>query len=102
MLTGVVLVSGSTAPGHSAVAKSDNSRMKREEFLALLEELIEAPKGTLKSSETLESLENWNSLAVVSFMAMADEHYGVTLGAKQIADCKTVGDLLNLVGVPAV
>jgi acyl carrier protein len=74
--------------------------LKRDEFLVLLDELVELPAATLKGPEALESLENWNSLAVVSFMAMADEHFGVTVGAGQIVACKTVNDLLALTGAP--
>jgi acyl carrier protein len=70
--------------------------MQNAEFLALLDELLELPAGTLKGPEALESFEAWDSLAVLSFIALVDEHYGVTVAPKQIAACKTVDDLLGL------
>ncbi len=70
--------------------------MKKEEFLLLLDELIEAEPGTLTGTESLASMPRWDSLAVMGFMALADEHFGATLSAKQIAECKQVGDLITL------
>jgi acyl carrier protein len=72
--------------------------MKRSEFLSLLEEVVEAGPGTISGSETVARLEGWNSLAVISFMALADERLGVTLQPRQISGCKTVADLIGLLG----
>jgi acyl carrier protein len=72
--------------------------LKRNEFLLLLDELLELEPGTVKGSETLDSLESWNSLAVISFMALVDEHFGVSLQLRQIAACTTVADLTGLLG----
>lgn len=70
--------------------------MDRQNGLQLIEEMLEMPSGQLKGSEQLEDLKQWDSLAVVSFMALADEHYGVTVRPQQILACKSVADLLNL------
>lgn len=72
--------------------------MKRNEFLLLLDELLELEPGTVKGSETLDSIESWNSLAVISFMALVDEHFGISLQPQQIAACTTVADLTGLLG----
>jgi acyl carrier protein len=63
-------------------------------------EVLQVPEGSLTGSEELQSLENWNSLAVLGFMAAVDEHYGITLSPERIMSCKTVNDLLGL-AVPA-
>jgi len=70
----------------------------RNEFLCLLDELFELPPGSLTGQEALADLEGWGSMAVVSFMALADEHYGVTLSPRQFGNCVTVNDLLALIG----
>jgi len=71
--------------------------MTRKEFLGLLEEIVEEDPGTLTGAEKLkEQVAGWNSLAVVSFIALVDEHFGITLSPKVIADCKTVNDLIGL------
>jgi len=72
--------------------------MSRAEFLAKIDELLELPSGTLRGPEKLEDLENWNSLAVVGFIGLADEHFGVTLAPRLLTGCSTVSDLLKLVG----
>ena len=72
--------------------------MERNEFLLLLDELLELEPGTVKGSETLDGLEGWNSLAVISFMALVDEHFGISVQPRQIAACTTVTDLMGLLG----
>lgn len=71
--------------------------MTREEFLLSIDELLELEPGTLKGSENLSDLENWDSLSIVSFMGLARARYNKTLPAKGIAACRSVDDLLALV-----
>ena len=71
--------------------------MTKTEFLALMEDLIEVDPGTLARVESLGELEGWDSLAVISMIAMVDEHFGVELAGERIAQCRTVGDLVGLV-----
>jgi acyl carrier protein len=63
--------------------------------------VLQVPDGSLTGREELSSLENWNSLAVLGFMAVIDEHYGVILSPERVLACKTVNDLLDL-AVPHV
>lgn len=72
--------------------------VQEKEFLSLLDELLELEQGALKGSATLESIEGWNSLAVISFMALVDERFGVSVQPRQIAKCTTVADLVGLLG----
>ena len=72
--------------------------MKKEKFLVLVEEIIEADKDTLSGNEFINDIDGWDSLAVVSFIAMVDENFGVTLPAQKISDAKTVQDLIDLLG----
>jgi acyl carrier protein len=74
--------------------------MKKEEFLKLMDETLGLEPGTLAGPEALRDFGAWDSLAVVSFMALADKHYHVTLPPRQIMACTTVADLLNLAGPP--
>jgi acyl carrier protein len=73
----------------------------REEFLTQLDELLELPAGTLKGDEKLEDLERWDSLAMVSFIALADEHCNMRLSPRQFVSCNTVNDLVQLAGIAA-
>lgn len=71
--------------------------MTREEFLLSIDELLELEPGTLKGSEKLTELENWDSLSIVSFMGLARARFNTTLSAKGIAACRSVDDLFALV-----
>jgi acyl carrier protein len=70
--------------------------MEKAVFLEKLSEILELPPGSLTGSENLADLEAWDSLAVMSFIAMVDENCGMAVAPKQIAACKTVDDLLAL------
>jgi acyl carrier protein len=75
--------------------------MVREELLRLFEDLIELPVRSLTGDEPLAGFENWNSMAMLGFMAIADEHCHISLSPRQFIHCQTVSDLLDLVKVPA-
>jgi len=70
--------------------------MEREEFLKALDEVVELAPGTLHGQEKLEDLENWNSMAMLGYIALADTASRVQLVPRQIRDCDTVDDLLRL------
>jgi acyl carrier protein len=72
--------------------------MNKQELLSSLDELLEVASGTLKGPEPLASIEGWNSLAVIDFMAMVDERLGVRLKPSKIGECGTVDDLIGLLG----
>ena len=65
-----------------------------------LEEMLELDAGTLKGDETLSSL-NWDSMAVISFIALADGNFGASVPVSKLKDAQTVGDLWRLVADPA-
>ncbi len=73
--------------------------MSKADFLRGLDEILELPEGSLRGSERLEDLENWNSLAVVSFIALADQKTKAKIQVRQIGACETVADLLRLAQV---
>ncbi|MCC6340906.1 MAG: acyl carrier protein [Bryobacterales bacterium] len=70
--------------------------MSREELLRSLDQMIELPAGTLQGSELLDDLELWDSVAMMTFMAAADEHCGVKLSPRDFTKCSTVDDLIRL------
>ena len=71
--------------------------MTEQEFLWMLDELLEEELGALAGHELLVDLDAWESLTVIEFLALVDENFGVVLNPKDIAECETVQDLLNLV-----
>jgi acyl carrier protein len=72
--------------------------MTKQEFLKNFENLLEVNPGTIKEDQALGDLNEWDSLAVIGFIAMADEQFGVSLPSQEIGEAKTVLDLIALLG----
>jgi len=72
--------------------------MTRSEFLAALDEMLELAPGTLTGAEVLDDLEGWDSLAVISYIALVDETVGKIVAGEDLARAKTVNDLVALAG----
>jgi len=73
--------------------------VNKQAFLNEIEEIFELDKNVLTGSETLEELGEWDSLAVMGFIAMVDENFEVILEAERIMSSVTVDDLIALVSV---
>jgi len=61
-----------------------------------IELILEMPENSIDGTESLADFEGWDSLAVISFLAMADAKFETILSATQLANCRTVGDLTSL------
>ena len=72
--------------------------MKKNDFINLLEELLEISRGTLKGDDKLDSLNGWDSLAVVGFIALMDRHFSMEVPAPEVTAAKTIDDLIALAG----
>lgn len=70
--------------------------MSEKDFISLIEEILELDSGDLTGEELLEDIVQWDSLAVVSLIALTDERYGVTLSPKKLSESKKVKDLVAL------
>lgn len=64
-----------------------------------MDNLLELSSGTLHGPENLDDLENWNSLAMVEYIALVDSGTGAKVSPRQIRDCETVNDLAALARV---
>lgn len=71
--------------------------MDRQSFYRELDEILELDRGTITGTTMIKGLEGWNSLAVISLIAMVDDQLGLALPPKSIAECATAGDLARLV-----
>lgn len=68
--------------------------MTNQEKIAMLEDIMELDENTLTENTDLMDIEEWDSLSVLSFMAILDEQFKRNVTGKQIRQCKTVSDLL--------
>ena len=66
-----------------------------DKFLDEMAEILE--EDQVGADDELDSFESWDSLAVLSVLAMADSDFGVTLTAEDANGAKTVGDLYTLI-----
>jgi acyl carrier protein len=64
-----------------------------DKVLRLIEESMEADEGSLSKGQNLD----WDSIAVVSFMSLVDEHFGKSISANRLSNCQTVDDVIDLV-----
>ena len=60
--------------------------------------MLELDAGSLSGGEELSSIEVWDSLAVMGFIAMVDENVGMVISPAKLAQAKTVNDLAALLG----
>jgi len=69
----------------------------RKDFLVLLDNLLELAPDTLIGDETLAD-QGWDSLRLIEFMSLVDAKLGLSISPPVLTKCKTVDDLVALVG----
>lgn len=67
------------------------------QFYEGLAEILEVEPSEVNPDMVLEE-GVWDSLAIVSSIALIDELFDRTVSADALAECKTVGDIEKLVG----
>jgi acyl carrier protein len=78
--------------------QAEASTMNRSEFLERLGKIAGAREKPLIGTEVLAELDTWDSLALVEFIAMVHEYFGERFELRQIMACRTVDDLVGLLG----
>lgn len=69
-----------------------------EEFFVKFSEIFEdVDVASLSGDTEFRKLEEWDSIAALSVIGMADEEYGVTLSADDMRSCITISDLYEKV-----
>ena len=71
--------------------------MDMQAFYRNMDEVLDVKPGTVTGGDVLDSLDLWDSVAVVWFIGMADEKYGATIAPKSVANSKTIDDLATLI-----
>lgn len=70
--------------------------MTDEQKIKTIEEILDLDEGTLKEDTVLKDLEEWDSVAFLSFIAMMDDEFGKTIKGSVVREQKTVADLMAL------
>ncbi|HEX9058774.1 MAG TPA: phosphopantetheine-binding protein [Clostridia bacterium] len=69
--------------------------MTINEKLNILEELLDIEKDTLSEDTELEQIEEWDSIAVISLIAMFDSLFGKEIKPEKVKGFKTVKDITD-------
>jgi acyl carrier protein len=69
----------------------------RNDFLKLIDDILEQEPGTLQGPEVLAD-NGWDSLSALVFVSMAGEKFGRVISAGDLLQCETVDDLAGLLG----
>lgn len=72
--------------------------MEKTVFLQKIDEVMSLPKGTIKGDESLDSLKSWDSVALMSFIALLDEEMAIRVTGKQVMQCHSIPELVALAG----
>ena len=69
--------------------------MTREEKIEIIADILEVEPDEVQEDMVLEDFETWDSVAVLSVIAMMDEHFGKYPHASEIRSYIKVGDLMK-------
>ena len=70
--------------------------MNEELFRSSLAGILKVAPESLTMETRLDKYAAWDSMAVVTFLAMAGSKFGVRLSPPKVINCKLVGDLAKL------
>lgn len=68
--------------------------MELTKKLALIEEALDVEEGSLTPETSLDDVEEWDSIAMLSLIAMLDDEFGKTISGKELKGLKSVADIL--------
>ena len=69
--------------------------MTREEKIEIIADILEVEPDEVQEDMVLEDFETWDSVAVLSVIAMMEEHFGKDPHASEIRSYIKVGDLMK-------
>jgi|GEM_PF-1303313 len=76
--------------------RKDVSQVNLEAFLQELAPLFSIEREELTDDFALDPNTNWDSLTIISMMALMDDHFEVEISGEQLRRCSSIGDVLKL------
>ncbi len=70
--------------------------MSEKEKIALMEEIMDLDEGTLTMKSVLEDIDEWDSVAILSYIAAVDEHFDKIVKGSDIKKFVTVKDAVEM------
>ena len=71
----------------------------REQVIALIEEILKVPAGTVTETTKAEDLEEWDSLAQVLIIGELERRLGISIDLEEAAELTGVADLFEKAGI---
>tara|TARA_B100000886_G_C20378206_1_gene472726 strand:+ start:415 stop:651 length:237 start_codon:yes stop_codon:yes gene_type:complete len=71
------------------------SEQKIKEFISELADALEIEEENISVNSKLSEL-NWDSLAIISAISIADKCFDVVISIEKLAECKTINDIINI------
>jgi len=68
-----------------------------QKFIDLFKETLEIEDRTISLSDNFRAFDEWDSLALLSVIAMIDEEYDIIIESNIFQKLKTVGDIYNYI-----
>ena len=72
-----------------------HSETKIKEFISKLAKAIDFEEEKITPNSKLSDM-NWDSLAYISAIAIADQCFDVVISIEKLSECKTLNDIINL------
>lgn len=70
--------------------------MTEEKKLEEIADILEMEAGKLNEEMSLDEIETWDSVAVLSVIAVMNEKFNKFPSSKEILECNTIGDLMAI------
>ncbi len=67
-----------------------------DEFREVFADTLEVEEDVLLEGYVLEESEMWDSMTIVTVIALIDEHFGTTVEGEALAECKTYGEVMTI------
>lgn len=68
---------------------------KKREIIALIEEALNVPEGTITEDTMIADVEEWDSLAHVMIIGELEERLGISVPLEEAVELTGVGELLE-------
>lgn len=68
-------------------------------FIEKLEEMLEMSAGSINLKDNFREYDVWDSLALLSLMAMLEDEYSITIPRDEFQKINTIEELFNYVNI---
>lgn len=70
--------------------------MELSEKLALLEDILDVDSGSLSCDQSLDDIDEWDSLSALSVVVMIKDEFNVKITGAQVRAFKTIQDIIDV------